>query len=162
MDGAVQSMVDAGDGDAMRGSDASTATDSGDAGMVSLGCDGKPNYTILALGAPTGGGVCANNNCGRVRDNTTGLTWFRYQNYVPGMSTSTGAAMICNSMGMRLPTLKEVLGISSLNPLDSGAGLDRCAWPYGWNTFTSDGKECSDSGNYAGAGNEESDFMCVQ
>ena len=65
---------------------------------------------------------------GIVLDNTTGLKWARY--YYPFLLDQASASSYCQSLGARLPTKGEALAITGVN-------YDSCAWPVGWETWTS-------------------------
>lgn len=94
--------------------------------LVEAGCSPKARYTVLDTGNGANG-----SGSGLVHDSTTGLTWMRFY-YTPASSTQAEdqADAYCQSVGMRLPTESEALAIS-------GANGDACAWPQGWDTWTS-------------------------
>jgi beta-galactosidase len=83
---------------------------------------GDGRYTVLAPGnGPQDGS-------GRIKDNTTGLTWARFKNYPTGHGQAAAEAY-CQEQGGRLPTESEALGIA-------GTNYDACAWPQEWETYT--------------------------
>jgi hypothetical protein len=90
------------------------------------GCTPSARYVILDPGNGVGG-----SGTGLVRDNSTGLTWTRFDYTEPNAGEPEGETDCMNvNINMRLPTETEALGIA-------GSNQDSCAWPAGWDTWTS-------------------------
>jgi hypothetical protein len=88
------------------------------------GCTPASRFTVMDLGSGGNG-----SGTGRVYDSTTGLTWMRF-NYVDTGAVGEGAFNSdCVSRNMRLPTESEAKALAN--------AYDSCAWPAGWDTWTS-------------------------
>jgi hypothetical protein len=93
-------------------------------GDPDAGCTPASRFTVIDLGNGGNG-----SGTGRVYDSMTGLTWMRF-NYVDTGAMGEGAFNAdCLSRTMRLPTESEAKAVAN--------AYDSCAWPAGWDTWTS-------------------------
>jgi hypothetical protein len=93
-------------------------------GDPDAGCTPAARFTIMDVGNGNSG-----SGTGLVYDSMTGLTWMRFAYYDNTSTDYGGFSDDCLSRNMRLPTLAE--GKALANAWDS------CAWPAGWDTWTS-------------------------
>lgn len=88
---------------------------------------GSGRYTVLVAPDPQCLFPKGYDGSGRVRDNTTGLTWMAKPD-LPSREPLATALAYCSRLGMRLPTKDEALGITPPT---------LCAFPCPWQTWTS-------------------------
>jgi hypothetical protein len=90
-------------------------------------------YNVAQCGGSTERYTVNSSNSNLVTDNLSGLTWTRTieTDTTPGSQfTGVNAVTYCTSLGMRIPTEPEALGIS-------GSNNATCAFPGAWSTWTS-------------------------
>jgi hypothetical protein len=93
-------------------------------GDPDAGCTPASRFTVTDLGNGSGG-----SGTGRVYDSMTGLTWLRFAYYDNVSMDYGGFLNDCLSRSMRLPTEAEAKALAN--------AYDSCAWPAGWDTWTS-------------------------
>lgn len=99
--------------------------------LVGFGCIAIT--AVVRADAPAGQYAPFDKDNTTIVDNFTGLTW---QRNATGAATWLGAKLACSGMGMRLPTLKELLTLVDENPhveyiggMNVSKMIDRDAFP---------------------------------